>query len=131
LSANRKTAVVIVIALLGIVVAAGVTWGTSQLVRQRIGLASEPLTAGQRLLPPSLARTAPVHRKKATVRTTKTVTTTVPAPVTPAPTPTVATPEVEAEHAPTVTSAPKESSSPRDESQREGSDRQRSAGRDD
>ena len=31
---------------LGFVVAAAITWGTSQLVRQRIGLASEPLTAG-------------------------------------------------------------------------------------
>jgi hypothetical protein len=127
-SANRKTAVVIVMALLGIVVAAGVTWGTSQLVRQRIGLASEPLTAGQRLLPPSLARTTPVRRKKATVRPTKTVTTTVPAPATPAPTPTVASPEAQPEPAPT---APKESSSSRDESQREGSDSKRSAGRDD
>jgi hypothetical protein len=130
-SANRKTAVVIVMALLGIVVAAGVTWGTSQLVRQRIGLASEPLTAGQRLLPPSLAHTVPVRPKKAAAKPTKTVTTTVPAPATPAPTPTVATPEVEAEPAPTVTSAPKESSSSRDESQREGSDSKRSAGRDD
>jgi hypothetical protein len=126
-SANRKTAVVIVMALVGIVVAAGVTWGTSQLVRQRIGLASEPLTAGQRLLPPSLTRTVPGHHKKVAVRPVKTVTTTVPAPVTP----TVATPEVEPEPAPTVTSAPRESSSPRDESQREGSDSQRSAGRDD
>ena len=128
MSANRKTAVVIVMALLGIVVAAGVTWGTSQLVRQRIGLASEPLTAGQRLLPPSLARTTPVHRKKATVKPAKTVTTTVPAPVTSAPTPTVASPEAQPEPAPT---APKESTSSRDESQREGSDSKRSAGRDD
>jgi hypothetical protein len=40
------------VAVLGIAVAAAITWRTSQLVRQRIGLASEPLTAGQRLLPP-------------------------------------------------------------------------------
>src|ERR1017187_2448281 len=39
------------VAVLGIAVAAAITWGTSQLVRQRIGLASEPLTAGRRLLP--------------------------------------------------------------------------------
>jgi hypothetical protein len=130
-SVNRKTAAMIVIALLGIVVAAGVTWGTSQLVRQRIGLASEPLTAGQRLLPPSLTRRTPVHRKKAAARPTKTVTTTVPASVTPAPTPTVATSPAESEPAPAVTSAPKEGSSSRDESQREGSDSKRSAGRDD
>lgn len=48
---RRQTALVLLAAVLGIVLAAGVTWGTSQLVRQRIGLASEPLTAGQRLLP--------------------------------------------------------------------------------
>jgi hypothetical protein len=120
-----------VMALLGIVVAAGVTWGTSQLVRQRIGLASEPLTAGQRLLPRPLTHTVPVHHKKAFAKHTKTVTTTVPAPVTPAPTPTVATPEVEAEPTPTMTSVPKEGSSSREESQRESSDSNRSAGRDD
>lgn len=132
MSANRKTAVVIVIALLGIVVAAGVTWGTSQLVRQRIGLASEPLTAGQRLLPPTLTHTMQVRPKKVAAEPTKTVTTTVPAPVTPpAPTPTVATPEAQPEPAPTVTSAPREGASSRDESRRESSDSKRSAGRDD
>lgn len=131
MNVNRKTAATIVMALLGIVVAAGVTWGTSRLVGQRIGLASEPLTAGRRLLPPSLTRTTPVHRKKAAGRPAKTVTTTVPAPVTPAPTPTAATPPVEPEPAPTVTSVPKETTSSRDESRREGSDSKRSAGRDD
>jgi hypothetical protein len=51
MSPARRTAVVVVVALLGIALAAAITWGTSQLVRQRIGLASEPLTAGRRLLP--------------------------------------------------------------------------------
>ncbi|MHB8242963.1 MAG: hypothetical protein ACYDHN_13360 [Solirubrobacteraceae bacterium] len=55
MSTARRTALVALFAVLGIVLAAAVTWGTSQLVRQRIGLASEPLTAGSRLLatPPS------------------------------------------------------------------------------
>ncbi len=38
-------------ALLGIVLAAGVTWATSQLTSQRIGLSSEPLSAGRGLAP--------------------------------------------------------------------------------
>jgi hypothetical protein len=42
---------VVLAAGLGIALAAAITWGTSQLVRQRIGLASEPLNAGRRLLP--------------------------------------------------------------------------------
>jgi hypothetical protein len=53
MSPRRRTASFLLAAVLGIVLAAAVTWGTSQLVRQRIGLASEPLTAGQRLLPPT------------------------------------------------------------------------------
>ncbi len=62
MSARRRTVLVVVLAVLGIAVAAAITWGTSQLVRQRIGLASEPLTAGRRLLPPAAsppARAAP------------------------------------------------------------------------
>jgi hypothetical protein len=53
MSAPRRTVLVAVVAVLGIAIAAAITWGTSQLVRQRIGLASEPLTAGRRLLPPA------------------------------------------------------------------------------
>jgi hypothetical protein len=49
----RRTLLVVLVAVLGIALAAAITWGTSQLVRQRIGLASEPLTAGSRLLPPT------------------------------------------------------------------------------
>ncbi len=134
MSPKSKTAVIVVVALLGIVLAAAVTWGTSQLVRQRIGLASEPLTAGQRLLPPSLTHTtrAPSPRGKARVKATTTVTTTVPVPVTPAPAPTTVTPAPAPEPAPTTTSAPARSApSSRDESHRKGSDSTHSAGRDD
>ena len=53
MNAPRRTVLVAVVAVLGIAIAAAITWGTSQLVRQRIGLASEPLTAGRRLLPPA------------------------------------------------------------------------------
>jgi hypothetical protein len=53
MSTTRRTVLVVLVAVLGITLAAAITWGTSQLVRQRIGLASEPLTAGRRLLPPA------------------------------------------------------------------------------
>jgi hypothetical protein len=45
----RRTAFVALVAVLGIVLAAAITYGTSQLVRQHIGLASEPITAGRTL----------------------------------------------------------------------------------
>ena len=51
-------------AVLGVAIAAGITWATSQLVSQHIGLASEPLTAGQRLLPKASAG-APVSTSTA------------------------------------------------------------------
>jgi len=53
MSSRRRTALIALLAALGIALAAAVTWGTSQLVSQRIGLSSEPLTAGSRLLPPA------------------------------------------------------------------------------
>ncbi len=59
MSTVRRGVVIAMIAILGISIAAFVTWGTSQLVSQRIGLASEPLTAGRRLLPPLGASAAP------------------------------------------------------------------------
>jgi hypothetical protein len=49
---RRRTALVALVAVLGIVLAAAITYGTSQLVRQHIGLASEPITAGRTLLAP-------------------------------------------------------------------------------
>lgn len=51
MSSRRRTVLVVLAAVLGIAFAAAITWGTSQLARQHIGLASEPLTAGRRLLP--------------------------------------------------------------------------------
>src|SRR6478609_2492109 len=107
MSPARKTAAVVLVALLGIVLAAAVTWGTSQLVRQRIGLASEPLTAGQRLLPPSLARTTPTRRpsRKAAGQATTTITTTVPVPAIPAPATTAVTPAPAPVPAPATTGA--------------------------
>lgn len=128
----QKTAVVVLLALLGIVLAAAITWGTSQLVRQRIGLASEPLTAGQRLLPPALTHTTKTTRtptpKKKAPREVTTITTTVPAPATPtyptstsAPAPATSTPS-------TTTSTPAERAP---SSRREGSDSTDSGRRDD
>ncbi len=49
---RARTAIWVLAAILGIVLAAGLSWATSQLTSQHIGLASEPLTAGQRLAPP-------------------------------------------------------------------------------
>ena len=43
-------------AVSGIIMAAGISWTTSQLTSQHIGLSSEPLTAGRRLAPPAAAR---------------------------------------------------------------------------
>lgn len=89
----RRTVLVLLAAALGIALAAAITWGTSQLVRQRIGLASEPLTAGRQLLPnitSSTSSTAPSKKPQAPAAT-RTVTTTVTesAPATaPAPVPT-------------------------------------------
>ena len=42
----------ILLALLGLAVAAGVSVAASQLVSQRIGLAAEPVSAGKELAPP-------------------------------------------------------------------------------
>jgi len=58
MSGARRSLLVALVAVLGIALAAAITWRTSQLVSQRIGLASEPLTAGRRLLPPA-SRTLP------------------------------------------------------------------------
>jgi hypothetical protein len=62
MSAARRTVLIGLAAVLGIALAAAITWGTSQLVSQRIGLASEPLTAGQRLLPAVASTPAPTTR---------------------------------------------------------------------
>lgn len=64
MSGARRALTLALVAVLGIALAAAITWGTSQLVRQRIGLASQPLTAGSRLLPP-VARRATTSRTPA------------------------------------------------------------------
>jgi hypothetical protein len=74
MSTLRRRLLVVCVAVLGIAVAAAVTWGTSQLVRQRIGLASEPLNAGLRLLPPAAATrtTTTSSPRSSSTRTTPT-----------------------------------------------------------
>jgi hypothetical protein len=79
----RNTVLLAVAALAGIVVAAAITWGTSQLVRQHIGLASEPLTAGSSLTPPQ-ARPGPALAPAATRSTRSAAHTPAAAPSAPA-----------------------------------------------
>ena len=50
------------LALLGLAVAAGISVAASHLVSQRIGLASEPLSAGKELAPPQPERSNGRHR---------------------------------------------------------------------
>jgi hypothetical protein len=51
-SVTRTTTLWALAAVIGIALAAGISYATSQLTSQHIGLASEPLTAGRRLAPP-------------------------------------------------------------------------------
>ncbi len=125
MSARRRTLLVLVTALLGIVIAAAITWGTSQLVRQRIGLASEPLTVGRRLLPPAVrtpARSTPTSNPRRTSSSTPThapARTTSSTP-TPAPSaPPVVTPEPTPEPVPSE-AAPAEPSASGGGSERDG-----------
>ena len=69
----------ILLALLGLAVAAGVSVAASQLVSQRIGLAAEPVSAGKDLAPPkhdSGQGGGDASRHTSTSRTTAPVTTT-------------------------------------------------------
>jgi hypothetical protein len=50
----------IAVGLLGLVLAAGVTYAATQLSSQRIGLSAEPPSAGEQLAPPR--RAAPARR---------------------------------------------------------------------
>ena len=63
--AMRRTLLWVVVALVGLVVAAGVTAAASRISSQRVGLASEPLSAGDRLAPGSGRRGSAVARKPA------------------------------------------------------------------
>lgn len=82
------------LALLGILVAAGVAVAASRLASQQIGLASEPISAGDalapaRLSPPRRRQRPPRHKAKPekTVPTVPTVTAPPPPTTTPAPAP--------------------------------------------
>ncbi len=103
-----KTALWALAAVLGIVLAAGISFATSQLTSQHIGIGSEPLTAGRRLAPPppSGARrtTAPTRTQppaSTSPRTPATTQTSTTAPVVPAqPTVTEAEPPAAASPSP-------------------------------
>jgi hypothetical protein len=84
----------VLIALVGLGLAAGISVGASRLGSQPVGLSSEPLTAGDQLAPAAARAPARPARRRAPATTT----TATPAPTTAAPPPTTApTP------APTVT----------------------------
>jgi hypothetical protein len=70
MSPLRRTVLVALLAVFGIALAAVITWATSQLVRQRIGLASQPLSAGRHLLPPGARSTAPTLTSQGAATTT-------------------------------------------------------------
>src|SRR3954471_12680928 len=72
---RRSLALWIVAAIAGLLVAAGVTLAASTLSSQRIGLSSEPLSAGDELAAPASTRTAtptPKPRRTATPKPTRT-----------------------------------------------------------
>ncbi len=104
---TRRTAIWALAALLGIVLTAGITWATSQLTSQHIGLASEPLSAGSHLAPPVAAKTA-LRRSRLAPASTPTVTVravTVPSLPTPSRS-TQTAPAAPVEVAPPVTAEP-------------------------
>jgi hypothetical protein len=70
---SRQAALWVLAALAGIVLTAGITWATSQLTSQHIGISSEPLSAGHGLAPPVAERAAP-RRSRPTPKVTPTVT---------------------------------------------------------
>ena len=57
----RRTALWIGAALAGLVVAAGLTTAAAQLSNQRVGLSSEPLTAGEDLAPTATPTATPTR----------------------------------------------------------------------
>jgi hypothetical protein len=82
---SRRSLVWVLAALLGIALTAGVTWASSQLSSQRIGLSAEPISAGVRLAPPvnTTSTQRVVTQPSRTTTTTLTVTTPAPAPAPP------------------------------------------------
>jgi hypothetical protein len=88
------------LALLGLAVAAAISVAASHLVSQRIGLASEPLSAGKELAPPPRERSNDGHRHPSESRGPNDATTSTTAPSTPPLAPPTTT------YAPTTTTAP-------------------------
>lgn len=82
---TRNVLVTLVLALLGLVLAAGITLAASRLSSQRIGLSSEPRSAGDELAPTGTTA-LPTTRTTTTRTVTRTVTAAPPAPA-PAPAP--------------------------------------------
>src|SRR6478609_3065463 len=58
-------------ALAGVVLAAGVTYAASSLSTQRIGISSEPVSAGQELAPKATASRTPTPTPKPKTKTKK------------------------------------------------------------
>jgi len=84
----RSTIGLVVLALLGLVLAAGITMAASSLTSQRVGLSAEPLSAGDELVPQERPATTPARSR---ARTTRTSTTSARTTTTPAPAPTATT----------------------------------------
>lgn len=102
---SRQTAIWALAALLGIALTAAITWGTSQLTSQRIGISSEPLSAASSLAPRQVERHS--VRRAAKARHTGAQTQTTPAPSTPVtPTPAPAGPPVSEPAVPETPSEP-------------------------
>lgn len=109
---SRQAALWGLAAMLGIALTAGVTWATSQLASQHIGLSSEPISAGARLAPtvgkPARSRTARSRPRRST--TTRSHSTKHSSPVTKAVSPVLPTQMQGAapteQRAPTATATP-------------------------
>ncbi len=111
----RRTAVWTVAAIAGLVVAAALTTAASTLSNQRVGLSSEPLTAGSALAPTATARPRPTRTPRpagtATPRPMRT-----PGPAgTATPAPTRTGPANTATPPPTRTAAPLPTAAPTDD----------------
>lgn len=77
----------VLFALIGLAVAAGVSIAASRLSSERIGLSSEPITAGKRLVPSRSPVRHRRHRRKQTPAPVTTVPNPAPAKTVPSPAP--------------------------------------------
>ena len=71
---NRNAALWALAAACGIFMAAGISWATSRLTSQHIGLSSEPLGAGRRLAPPAAEKAAAPEVSRTSSHTRSTAT---------------------------------------------------------